>query len=214
MDVVLDNLGALAEGAWVTVQLALISYALAFAVGALVAAARVSPVPPLRVAGTLYVEAFRNVPLTVLFVLFFFGFPKLGVAYSPFVSAIIVLTVYHGTFLAETIRAGINTVAAGQADAARAVGLTYAQTLRLVVLPQALRSVVGPLGTLFVALTKNTSVAYVISTPELLRVTDDLGVQTAQNLPPLLGAGVAYLILTLPAGLAFEWVERRVEVRR
>jgi glutamate transport system permease protein len=175
---------------------------------------RVSPVPPLRAAGTAYVEVVRNIPLAVLMVLFFFGFPKLGIAYSPFVSAVIVLSAYTGAFMTETIRAGINTVARGQVDAARAVGLTFPQVLGLVVLPQALRSVVAPLGNLFIALTKNTSIAFLISTPELTRVTHELAFETAQPLAVFLGTAVAYLLLTLPSGLVFGAIERRAAVRR
>ena len=180
----------------------------------MVAACRVSPVPPLRAAGTTYVELVRNTPLTVLFILFFFGIPKLGIVYSPVVSAVIVLSLYTGAFMGETIRAGINTVSAGQSDAARAVGLTFVQVLVLIVLPQALRTVVAPLGNLFIALTKNTSVASVISVAELTRISDNLVTDTARPIAVLLGAAVAYLILTLPSGALFAFIERRVAVKR
>lgn len=195
-------------------QLTVLSYALAFGIGLVIAAFRVSPVPPLRAAGATYVELVRNCPLLVLLILAFFGLPKLGVAWSPFITAVVILSVYTGSFMAETIRAGINTVARGQADAARAVGLTFPQTMALVVLPQALRSVVPPLGNLFIALTKNTSLAYVISVVELTGAADRLGNDAARSLPAFLGAAVAYLILTLPSGLLFGALERRVAVRR
>src|SRR6266567_2140230 len=129
-----------------TVELTLGSFALALVLGTITAAARVSPVPPLRAAGAFYVETLRNTPLTVIFVLFFFGLPKVGIQYSPFVSAIIVLGLYTGTFVGETVRSGINSVAQGQAEAARSLGLTFPQVLGVVVLPQAFRTVVAPLG--------------------------------------------------------------------
>jgi glutamate transport system permease protein len=214
VSVVLDNLDVYLRGLLVTVELTLLSYAIAFAIGAVVAAFRVSPVPPLRALGTVYVGLVRNTPLAVLFILFFFGFPKLGLTYSPFLSALVVLSVYTGAFMTETIRAGINTVAGGQADAARAVGLTSVQTMGLVVLPQALRSVVPPLGNLFIALAKNTSIASLISVAELVHRSDQLVTDTAQPLAVLAGVAVAYLILTLPSGLLFGALERRVAVRR
>src|SRR3954451_11840333 len=185
---------------WVTVQLTVLGFIFASAIGIVVAACRVSPVPPLRLAGTLYVEVFRNIPLIVLFVLFFFGFPKIGIKYSPFASSVIVLSVYTGAFIGETVRAGINTVAKGQAEAARAIGLTFGQTLRIVILPQALRSVVAPLGNLFIALIKNSSLAYTISVVELTGTADRLTTDTSQPLAVFGGAFIAYLILTLPAG--------------
>lgn len=188
---------------------------MAFLIGMLIAAFRVSPVPPLRAVGTVWVETIRNTPLAVQMVLFYFGFTKLGIRYAGFTSGVIVLGVYTSSFLAETIRAGVNTVALGQAEAARAIGLTFPQTLRIVVLPQALRSVVGPIGNIFIALIKNSSVAGgVIAVPELFRTTQLITNETAQSVAAFIGAAVAYLILTIPSGFAFQAIERRVAVRR
>ena len=180
-----------------------------------VAAFRVSPVPPLRWAGGAWVEVVRNTPLTVQLVIFYFGFTKLGVRYSGFASGVIVISAYTSAFLAETIRSGINTVARGQAEAARAIGLTFPQTLMLVVLPQALRSVVGPIGNIFIALMKNTSViGGTISVLELTKTSHNLVTDTAQPVAVFMGAGIAYLLVTIPSGYAFGWIETRVAVRR
>ena len=194
--------------------LTVLSFVVAFALGLLVAAFRVSPVPPLRWAGATWVELVRNIPLTVLFFVFFFGFTKIGISYGPFVSAVIVLGCYTSAFVAETVRSGFNAVPAGQAEAARALGLGFSRVLLLVVLPQALRTVVAPLGSVFVALTKNSSIAYTVSVVELTGVMDRLGNETAQWLPLFAGAAIAYLLLTLPSGLAFEALERKVAIRR
>ncbi len=214
MGLVLDNLSAYGAGLRTTVALTLLSFSAAFLIGVVVAAFRVSPVPPLRAAGTAYIEIVRNTPLPVLFVLFFFGFPKIGVKYSTFTSAVIVLSAYTGAFIGETVRSGINTVAAGQAEAARALGLTYPQVLWLVILPQALRSVVAPLGNLFIALTKNSSVASLISVVELTGVADRINTASARPIAAFLGAGFAYVLLTFPTGLAFGALERRLAIRR
>ncbi len=214
MDVVVDNLDVFALGMRTTVSLTLLSFAVAFVIGTVVAAFRVSPIPPLRFAGSLYVESVRNTPLTVLFVLFFFGLTKVGIQYAAFTTAIIVLGGYTGAFVAETVRAGINAVSRGQAEAARSLGLTFGQVLRIVVLPQALRTVVAPLGGLFIALIKNSSIASLISVEELVFRTDDLGNDTAQVIPIYLGAAVAYLMLTIPSGFAFGFLERRVAIKR
>jgi glutamate transport system permease protein len=150
----------------------------------------------------------------VLFVLFFFGLTKVDIKYGAFTTAVIVLGGYTGAFVGETVRSGINAVSRGQAEAARALGLTFPQVLVTVVLPQALRTVVGPLGNLFIALTKNSSIAAVIAVPELVYRTDLLVDRTALPIPIFLGAAVAYLILTVPSGFAFRALEARTAIRR
>jgi glutamate transport system permease protein len=214
VDVVVNNLDVFAKGMRTTVSLTLLSFAVAFVIGIVVAAFRVSPIPPLRIAGAFYVETVRNTPLTVLFVLFFFGLTKVGIKYGAFTTAIIVLGGYTGAFVAETVRAGINSVSRGQAEAARALGLTFPQVLRIVVLPQALRTVVAPLGGLFIALIKNSSIAALISVKELVFRTDALANDTARVIPIFLGAAVAYLLLSIPSGLVIGALERRVAIRR
>jgi glutamate transport system permease protein len=214
VNVVFDNLDVFWAGMRTTVSLTLLSFAAAFVIGTVVAAFRVSPVPPLRWAGAFYVETVRNTPLTVHFVLFFFGLPKVGIIFSPFTTAIIVLGGYTGAFIAETVRSGINTVAPGQAEAARSLGLTFPQVLGIVVLPQALRTVVAPLGGLFIALIKNSSIALIISVAELSYRAENLNADTARPIPVFLGAAAAYLLLTIPSGFAWRVLERRVAIKR
>jgi glutamate transport system permease protein len=214
VEVVFDNLDVFVRGMRTTAWLTLCSFALAMLIGVVVAAFRVSPIPPLRIAGAVYVETVRNTPLTVLFILFFFGLTKVGVLFSPFITAVIVLGGYTGAFVGETVRSGINAVASGQAEAARAIGLTFPQTLLIVVLPQALRTVVAPLGSLFIALIKNSSIALVISVPELVFRTDSLANDTARAIPVFIGAAVAYLLMTVPSGLAWAALERRTAIKR
>lgn len=214
MDVVLDNLDVFVRGMRTTVLLTVLSFAVALVIGIVVAACRVSPVPPLRWVGATYVEAIRNTPLALLFLLFFFGLTKVGILYSPFTTAIIVLGGYTGAFVAEMVRSGINAVATGQAEAARALGLTFPQVLRLVVLPQALRTVVAPLGGLFVALVKNSSIASVIAVEDLAYNTEILINDTARSIPIFLGACAFYLMITIPSGVLIEALDRRMAIRR
>lgn len=214
MNVVLDNLPAFFRATWVTAELTVVSFVLAMLLGTLMAGFRVSPVPPLRWLGTVYVEVVRNTPLLVLIFVFFFGFTKIGVRYSPFVSAVIVLSTYTGTFVAETVRAGINTVSSGQAEAARALGLGFFQLLFLVVLPQAFRSVVAPLGSVFIALIKNSALASTIAAMDLSFLSSRLTNTTGRPVAVFLGAAFFYLVLALPSGWAVGWLERRVAVKR
>ena len=214
MDVVFDNLDVFAQGMRTTVWLTVTSFALALVLGTLLAAFRVSPVPPLRWFGAFYVETVRNTPLTVLLILFYFGLTKVGILYSPYTTVIIVLGGYTGAFVTEMVRSGINAVSRGQAEAARALGLTFPQVLRLVVLPQALRTVWSPLGGLFIALIKNSSIAYLIAVQDLTFLTGQLGNETARYIPVYLGAAAAYLMLTIPSGILIEVVDRRLAIKR
>ncbi len=214
MDIVLDNLGGYGDAMVVTVELTLLSFAAAFLIGVLIAAFRVSPVPPLRIFATFWVETFRNTPVVVLMSLFFFGLTKVGVRYSPFVSAVIVLSVYTSTFVAETVRSGINSVAKGQAEAGRAIGLTFPQVLGLVVMPQALRTVVAPLASVFIALIKNSAIAGAFGVLDILGLAQGLNNEHPQPVAILAGAAVAYLMLALPAGWGLAVLERRVAIKR
>ncbi|HEX2701661.1 MAG TPA: amino acid ABC transporter permease [Acidimicrobiales bacterium] len=215
MDVVLDNLDLFLRGMRTTVTLTVLSFSAALVIGTVVAAFRISPVPPLRAVGTFYVGTVRNTPLAVLMILFFSGLPDAGVIVdSRYVSAVIVLSAYTGAFVAEAVRAGVNSVAAGQGEAARSLGLTFPQVLFLVVLPQAIRTVVAPLGSIFIALIKNSALAALISVAELAGNAEELIRSTAQPIPIFVGTAVAYLALSLPAGLAVARLERRYAIKR
>ena len=214
MEVILANLDPLLRGMRTTAELALASFAGALALGIIVAGFRVSPVTPLRFVGTVYVETIRNIPPLVLLVVFFFGFPKIGIIYSPFVSAILVMAVYTGSFIGEAVRSGINTVARGQAEAARAIGLTFSQSFGLVILPQALRAVVPAIGSLFSALLRNVSLASVISVQELAWTSEELIRDTGRPFEILAGTAMAYLLMTLPTGYFLGVLERRTAIKR
>jgi glutamate transport system permease protein len=190
--------------------------------GTLLAAMRVSPIPVLRTFGAGWVNIFRNTPLTLVIFFAYFGlFVNLGVALSDdlynnnFWLGVTGLSVYTAAFVCEAIRAGINTVPVGQAEAARAIGLTFLQTLRLIVLPQAIRSVIAPLGSVFIALTKNATIVGTIGVLEaasvMKQLINDNGDAVIQIF--LVFAGTFVLIL-VPAGYAFGWLANRLAVKR
>jgi glutamate transport system permease protein len=214
LDVVFDNLDTYSSGLWVTIQLTALSFLLALLVGTVVATMRVSPAAPVRAAGLLYVETVRNTPPLVLLFLFVFGLPKVGVKYSLFLSAIVVLGGYTGAFVGEVLRSGINSVPVGQAEAARSLGLTFIQTLRYVVLPQAFRTVVPPLGGLLSALVRNSALAAPIGVVELTGGADKLNTIESNPIPIFIGVAIAYMIITLPLGGLIGVVERRLAVAR
>jgi glutamate transport system permease protein len=212
---------------WMTVQLTLISGAGALVWGTILAAMRVSPVPVMRVFGAAYVNLFRNTPLTVLIV----GTSvvlsdtlriRLAPRSSPtflddnaFRLAILGFVLYTATFVCEAVRSGINTVPPGQAEAARAIGLTFGQNLRLIVMPQALRAVVAPLASVLIALTKNTTVASSIGVAEAALLMSTMVENESDALVPVfLVFALGFIVLTLPVGLFLGWVAKRVAVRR
>jgi len=215
VDAVLNNLDVLARGFRTTISLTLLAAMGALLLGTLVAAMRVSPVPPLRWAGALYVQAVRNTPLTLVLFFCAFGLPELGIRISFYQFALLGLTVYTSSFVAEAVRSGINSVPPGQAEAARSIGMTFPQTLGAVVLPQAVRSVVPPLGSIFIALLKNTSIAFTVGvfegTQATNRLINDFG---SAVLLILLTSALIYLALALLAALFFGWLERRVAIVR
>jgi glutamate transport system permease protein len=215
VDAILDNLDAYRQGFVTTLALTVLSSVLALALGTLLAAMRVSPVPTLRAAGAAYVEVVRNTPLTVVFVFAVFVLPQLDIRLSFLQFAVIAVTVYHAAFFCEAVRSGINAVGVGQAEAARSIGLTFTQSLRLVILPQAFRTVVPPLINVVIALTKNTSIAAAFGVVELTAVGARLANTNGDAVIAILaGIALCYLVLTLPSGWLAGQLERRVAVAR
>jgi len=187
----------------------------AFALGILIAAMRISPVPSLRVFATVYTEILRNIPL--LLVLFFCAFvlPILGTELDYFLLAALGLTLYTSPFVAEAVRSGFNGVPVGQAEAARSIGMGFTQTIGLVILPQASRMVVPPLINVFIALTKNTSVAGAFFVNELFKATSSAARDNGDFvLFTLVYAAALYLAITIPLGLTAGAIEKKVMVLR
>ena len=217
-----DILGAF----WTTIQLTIYSAVGALILGTLLAAMRLAPVPMLNWIGTSYVNVVRNTPLTLIILFCSFGLSQtLGITLvdsksltsiedSNFRLAVLGFTVYTAAFVCETVRSGVNTVPLGQAEAARSLGLTFSQNLRIILLPQAFRAVIIPLGSVLIALTKNTTIASAIGVAEAALLMKTM----IENEAALLYIGaifmVGFVILTLPMGLFFGWLGKRLAVAR
>ena len=215
MDAVFDNLPLYLQGFGTTLLLLVVSGLAALVIGTLIAAMRISPVASLRGFATVYTELVRNTPLTL--VLFFCAFvlPQLGSRLDYVTAAIIGLSVYTSPFVAEALRSGVNGVPVGQAEAARSVGFGFSQTVGLIVLPQAFRMTIPPLINVFIALTKNTSVAGGFFVVELFAVGRTLSnARGDQVIAILLGVATFYLLITVPLGLIAARLERRWVVQR
>ncbi len=209
-----ENGDQLVEFGLVTLRLSLTSFAIAMVVGVIIAACRVSPVPPLRKFAAGFVATFRNTPLLVVFFLAYFGLGELQLIFEPFPTAAWALGLYTGAYMAEVLRSGINSVSSGQAEAGRAIGLNFFQLLGYVVVPQAMRTVIGPIGNLFIANAKNTAVALTIGVSELTALSGRLINETAQTWLSLLSVAAIYTISLLFAGWAFRALENRYAIKR
>lgn len=202
-------------GLRMTVLLLAVSGGLSLVLGTVITALRISPVPVLRWFAAIWTEVARNTPLTLVFFFTAFVLPMLGVRAPFLLLALVALTYYTSPFVAEALRSGINGVPVGQAEAARSIGLGFGQTVTLVVLPQAFRMTIPPLINVYIALTKNTSVAGGFFVVEMFATTRQL-VNDNGNivLPLLLVAAALYLVVTVPLGFAAVQLEKRWVVSR
>jgi His/Glu/Gln/Arg/opine family amino acid ABC transporter permease subunit len=216
IDVLRDNLPAFAAGFWVTFRLVAISLLIAIAVGTLVAALRVAPVKWLQRVGAIYVETFRNVPLLVLLFISFAGLRRAGVPVSAWVAGTASLGLYTGAYVAEVLRSGVFAVGRGQIEASLSLGFTYPATLRRIVLPQAFRTVIPPLGSLVIAMIKNSAIIGVslLALPDLLKEARIIQSRNFETDETFLWAAVGYLMLTGAATVTVRYLERRLAIRR
>lgn len=215
MEAIISNFGYVLEGFGTTLLLLLYGGIGASIIGMVVAFMRISPIGALRVTATAYTELVRNTPLTLVFFLIIIVLPVLQLGVPAFTGAIIALSVYTSPFVAEALRSGINGVPLGQAEAARSLGLNFSQTVFSIIMPQAMRMVVPPLINVFIALTKNSSVASGFRVVELVAVSKVLANQNGdQVIPLLIGIAMFYLVITIPLGLAAGYIERKVAVLR
>ncbi|MEU4251525.1 amino acid ABC transporter permease [Amycolatopsis sp. NPDC026612] len=215
MDVLLNNLDLFGPFFLTTIELFLLSAVGALVWGTILAMLRVSPVPVFRAVGTAYVTIARNTPLTLVFAFFVFAYPLLDIVkLDYFPAAVTALTVYTSAFICEVVRSGINTVPVGQAEAGRALGLTFTQILGQVVLPQALRSVVPPLISTLIALLKNTTIAAGFSVAEAGAIRSYLSERGENQLVGLLWVALGFIILVAVLSFVQRSLEKRWSVAR
>ncbi|WP_020523501.1 amino acid ABC transporter permease [Catelliglobosispora koreensis] len=238
MNVLWEQFPVFRDGFLLTFQLSFLSAIGALLVGTLVAVLRISPVPPLRWLGTSYVNLFRNIPLTAVFVFVVVGLPllgssadflkipgldqiftRLGIDLPYFRFSIIALSLYTAAFVCEALRSGINAVPSGQAEAARSIGLTFTQNLRFIVLPQAWRAAIVPLGSVIIAMIKNSAIAGFmglygdLSSRGQELVSAGVNGVTYPLIPVFIAISLGFLIMTVPLGLLLDRIEKNRMVK-
>jgi His/Glu/Gln/Arg/opine family amino acid ABC transporter permease subunit len=216
IDVLTEYWPEFRHGFWVTCRLVAVSFLIAMVVGTFVAAFRIAPNKWLQRLAGIYVEVFRNIPLLVLLFISFAGLRRAGVNIGPWTAGTASLGLYTAAYVAEALRSGVFSVGKGQIEASLSLGFSYAETLRRIVLPQAFRTVIAPLGSLTIAMIKNSAIIGVslIALPDLLKQARIVQSRTFETDVTFFWAAVGYLILTGAATLAFRFLERRFAIAR
>jgi len=213
VQVLIDNAGLLLAAFGMTLKLVIVVGLMSLAWGTVLAAMRVGPIGVLSKTGALYVTVFRNTPLLVILLLIFFGLPKFGITWGYFWPNVIALTLYTSSFVCEAIRSGVNSIPLGQAEASRAVGLTFGQSMTAVILPQSFRAVVPPLASVLIALTKNTSLVSIFGLSDLTaRMKGLLNDHAADLWWIFFGIALAYVLIVELISLVATTLERRWRV--
>lgn len=207
-------LPSLLSGLWTTVQITAVSFAGALLIGALLATFRISPIAPLRIAAAVYVEIFRNVPLVALVVLVVYGLPEIGLNPGFLPGVMLATTAVGAAFACETLRTGINAVGADQVEAARAIGLGFAGIVAHILIPQALRTVIGPMTTLFIGILLSSSLAAVVGIPDLTYTSSLINSKAALGLLTFGVVAVVYATMSLGAAGIGAFLEKRLRVLR
>lgn len=210
MDLLVKSLPQLLSGAAITIALTVFAYLFALVLGTTIAVFRVSPIPPLRWFGAVYVEIFRNIPLLSLLILIAHGMPDAGLLLSYFWSGVLGLTLSSAAFICENVRSGINTVPVGHSEAARSIGLGFFGTLWHVILPQAFAAMVQPLVNVFIGTLLGSALCAAIAVGELTYVSQDLSGRSAQAVFFFLFSGIVYLTISLLAAFVGRRIERAI----
>jgi His/Glu/Gln/Arg/opine family amino acid ABC transporter permease subunit len=215
-DVLTEHWSEFSSGFWVTVRLVVFAFAIAVVVGTFVAALRIAPNKWLSRLGGIYVEVFRNVPLLVLLFISYAGLRRGGLDVSAWIAGVGSLGLYTAAYVAEALRSGVFSVSKGQIEASLSLGFSYSETLRRIILPQAFRTVIAPLGSLTIAMIKNSAIIGVslLALPDLLKQARIVQARTFETNETFFWAAVGYLILTVTATFAFRFLEQRFAIRR
>jgi glutamate transport system permease protein len=214
VDDLISSLPSFGAGLLTTLELAVLSFPLAVVIGTVLGVCRVGPLPPLRRAAAFYVHCLRNAPLLLVMVMVVFGLPQAGLKLPLFVCLVVGSGFYFAAYVCETVRSGIQGVPAGQIEAARAIGMSFRQVLGSVVLPQAFRSMVQPLGTIFIGITLSSALGAALGVQELTGAVRQYNLSYAQPVTSFVIASIGYLAITLGAGYVIGRVEKSMRIVR
>ncbi len=210
LDIILDSFWKiLLPGLTVTIPLTAIAFSLAMVIAVAAALAQFARVPVVRQLCRFYIWVFRGTPLLVQLFVVFYGLPKVGITIAPFPAAVLVFSLNEGAYCAETVRAALEAVPSGQLEAGYCAGLSYLQTMRRIILPQAMRTAFPPLSNSLIAMVKDTSLAANITVVEMLRATEQINARVYEPLALYIEVGLIYLLFST----VLTWLQRLGEQR-
>ncbi len=214
VDLMINSLPLLIAGAGITIQITAISVGLGLIIGMFVGIARISNVKLLRWLAAIYIDFLRGTPLLVQIFLIYFALPVLlGQRVDPFIAAITACGINSGAYIAEIFRAGIQAIDEGQMEAGRSLGMTWVQTMRYIIVPQAFKNIVPPLGNEFIALLKDSSLVSVIGFEELTRRGQLIIARTYGSLEIWISVAIIYLVMTLTISRLVAYLEKRLDTK-
>lgn len=209
-----DNIPILLQGAVITIQITVMAVGCGFFIGMIAALANLSRFKIVRLLVKCYVELFRGTPLLVQIFMIYFALPMvIGQSINPYVAAVTACSINSGAYVSENFRAGIQSIDKGQMEAGRSLGLTWAQTMRYIVMPQAFKAIIPPLGNEFIAMMKDTSLVSVIGFEELTRRGQLIIARTYGSFEIWTAVAIIYLIMTLSISQLVAFLERRYNIK-
>ena len=208
--IITDNWSSFLTGFWNTILCSIIALIVSLILGVVFALLEVAPPKFGKVVARIYIAVFRNIPLLVIVMIFYLIVPRFFIKLSGFAAGTIGLTLYTSAFIAETVRSGINSVGDGQMEGARSNGMTYTQAMRYVILPQAMKIVIPPLGNQFINLVKNSSVLAFVAGFDLMYQAQLIAFATFRTIDTYVIVGIFYLILTLPLSYYMRHLEKKL----
>lgn len=209
-----DNIPILLQGAVITIQITVMAVGCGFFIGMIAALANLSRFKIVRLLVKCYVELFRGTPLLVQIFMIYFALPMvIGQSINPYVAAVTACSINSGAYVSEIFRAGIQSINKGQMEAGRSLGLTWAQTMRYIVMPQAFKAIIPPLGNEFIAMMKDTSLVSVIGFEELTRRGQLIIARTYGSFEIWTAVAIIYLIMTLSISQLVAFLERRYNIK-
>lgn len=213
-DLITDSIPLLLAGAGITVEITALSVGFGLLIGSMVGVARLCTVKPLRYLANVYVDFIRGTPLLVQIFLVYFALPGLiGERVDPFLAAIAACSINSGAYVAEIFRAGIQSIDQGQMEAGRSLGMSWAQTMRYIIMPQAFKRIIPPLGNEFIAMLKDSSLVSVIGFEELTRRGQLIIARTYASLEIWLAVAIIYLIMTFCVARLVDVLERKFDTK-
>lgn len=194
-----------------TLEISLLALLAGLMLGIVICIAKVGTIKIFKLLATVYVEIIRNTPILVQILIIYFALPEIGIKFSPFMSAIIALSLNSAAYVSEIFRAGINSIDKGQMEAGRSLGLSYYQTMKLIILPQAFKNSLPALGNEFISLVKESSIVYFVGVTDIMFAANSIKNATYETFGPYLVAALIYFVITSVLSYAVKGVEKKLE---